>query len=185
MDETQGREDRRLSERIAAGDAGALEEVYDAYSGAVYRQALAILGSAADAEDVLQDVFLQLVRRPGTRAADVPIRDLKAYLLTAARHHACSALRRRRRCAPADDAEAVLSHPAAPSDGSSDRVAVREALQSLPVAQRQVVILKVYEELTFEEIGRRVQASVNTVASRYRYALQKLRKVLGDVTDAP
>jgi RNA polymerase sigma-70 factor, ECF subfamily len=180
MDETKGREDRRLSERIAGGDAGTLEEVYDAYSGAVYRQGLAILGSAADAEDVLQDVFLQLVRRRGG-----PIRDLKAYLLTAARHHACSALRRRRRCAPADDAEAVLSHTAAPSDGSSDRVAVREALQSLPAAQRQVVILKVYEELTFEEIGRRVQASVNTVASRYRYALQKLRKVLGDVTDAP
>lgn len=180
MDETKGREDRRLSERIAVGDAEALEEVYDAYSGAIYRQGLAILGCAADAEDLLQDVFLQLVRRRG-----VPIRDLKAYLLTAARHHACSALRRRRRCAPADDADAVLSHPGAPSDGSSDRVAVREALQSLPVAQRQVVILKVYEELTFEEIGRRVQASVNTVASRYRYALQKLRKVLGDVTDAP
>jgi RNA polymerase sigma-70 factor (ECF subfamily) len=180
MDETKGREDRRLSERIAAGDAGALEEVYDAYSGAVYRQGLAILGSAADAEDVLQDVFLQLVRRRGG-----PIRDLKAYLLTAARNHACSALRRRRRCAPADDPEAV-PWPSAPSpEPSSERVAVREALQSLPAAQRQVVILKVYEELTFEEIARRVQASVNTVASRYRYALQKLRKVLGDVTDAP
>jgi RNA polymerase sigma-70 factor, ECF subfamily len=180
MDETKGREDHRLSERIAAGDAGALEEVYDAYSGAVYRQALAILGSAADAEDVLQDVFVQLVRRHGG-----PIRDLKAYLLTAARHHACSALRRRRRSAPADDPEAVLSHQAPQTDSSGERAAVREALQSLPAAQRQVVVLKVYEELTFEEIGRRVQASVNTVASRYRYALQKLRKALGDVTDAP
>src|SRR5437763_1185735 len=95
MDEERARRDRRLGERIDAGDMGALEEVYDAYSTAIYRQALSILSSAADAEDVVQDVFLQLVRRRG-----YPIRELKAYLLTAARHQACSTLRRRQREAP-------------------------------------------------------------------------------------
>jgi RNA polymerase sigma-70 factor (ECF subfamily) len=61
---------------------------------------------------------------------------------------------------------------------------VREALQALPEEQREVVVLKVYDQLTFAEIGRTVRASVNTVASRYRYGLQKLRKVLGDSADA-
>jgi DNA-directed RNA polymerase specialized sigma24 family protein len=80
MAEDQAGQGRQWCERIDAGDVAALEAVYDAYAGAVYRQALAVLGSAADAEDVMQEVFLHLVRRRGS-----PIRDLKAYLLTAAR----------------------------------------------------------------------------------------------------
>lgn len=177
MDEEQARRDRRLSERIDVGDASALEEVYDAYSTAVYRQALAILGSTADAEDVVQDVFLQLVRRRG-----YPILELKAYLLTAARHQACSALRRRQREAPAEDLE-----PGWPGGAGDfgDRAAVRQALEALPAEQREVVRLKVYEQMTFAEIGRAVRASANTVASRYRYALGKLRKALGESIDVP
>jgi RNA polymerase sigma-70 factor, ECF subfamily len=178
MDRKRSQVDRELSERIAAGDTGALEELYDAYSGAIYRQALAILGSAADAEDVLQDVFLQLVRRRGD-----PIRDLKAYLLTAARHHACSSLRRRRRHAPDGAPEALMPPPACSLQPPEDLAVVREALRTLPAEQRQVVILRIYEELTFAEIGRAVRASVNTVASRYRYALKKLRQALGDAAD--
>jgi RNA polymerase sigma-70 factor (ECF subfamily) len=66
-----------------------------------------------------------------------------------------------------------------------DRVAVRQALAALPPEQREVVRLKVYEQLTFAEISRSVRASVNTVASRYRYALEKLRKALGEPADVP
>ena len=65
MNEERTRLDRRLADRIAAGKSAALEAVYDAYSGAIYRQALSILGCRADAEDVVQDVFLKLVRRRG------------------------------------------------------------------------------------------------------------------------
>lgn len=178
MNEEQARRDRRLAERIDAGDASALEEVYDAYSDAVYRQALAILRSAADAEDVVQDVFLQLVHRRG-----YPIRELKAYLLTAARHQACSALRRRQRESPAEGLESL--RPGHPGGDFGDRAAVRQALEALPAEQREVVRLKVYEQMTFAEIGRAVRASANTVASRYRYALGKLRKALGESIDAP
>ena len=180
MDEERAQKDRQLAERIGEGDFAALEEVYDAYSAAIYRCALAILGSTADAEDVLQDVFLQLVRRRGG-----PIRDLKAYLFTAARHQSCSSLRRRWHDERGWDAEVA---PAAPEDGPerfADRYVLREALQALPSEQREVVVLKVYEQLTFEEIGSAVKASINTVASRYRYALQKLRKALGDSLDVP
>jgi RNA polymerase sigma factor (sigma-70 family) len=178
MDEERARLDRRLADRMAAGDEQALEEIYDAYAGAIYRQALSILSSRSDAEDVVQDVFLKLVRRRGG-----PILDLKAYLLTAARHQACSSLRR---SAPVDlvaDPETVFTPTHAHSESRLDRQDVREALEALPPDQREVVVLKVYEQLTFEEISRRVRASANTVASRYRYALKKLRRSLGDSAD--
>jgi RNA polymerase sigma-70 factor (ECF subfamily) len=178
MDEERAHADRRLGVRIDAGDMGALEEVYDAYSTAIYRQALAILACAADAEDVVQEVFLQLVRRRG-----YPIQNLKAYLLTAARHQACSTLRRRQREA-GDPSEDEAPWPGS-AGGLSDRMAVRQALEALPPEQQEVVRLKVYEQLTFAEISRSVRASVNTVASRYRYALEKLRKALGEPADVP
>jgi RNA polymerase sigma-70 factor, ECF subfamily len=179
MDEDRSSRDRRLTERIAGGDSeapgAALEELYDAYAGAVYRQALSLLGSSADAEDVVQEVFLKMVRRRGG-----PIWEPKAYLLTAARHEACSSLRRRQRGAPADDVEVRFAGSPPAFDSGTDPAAVREALAALPVKQREVVVLKVYEQRTFEEIGQMLKTSINTVASRYRYALKKLRQALGD-----
>src|SRR5687767_7129049 len=111
MDEERSARDRRLAERVAGGDEAALEEAYDAYAGAVYRQALSLLSSAADAEDVVQEVFVRLVRRRGG-----PILELKAYLLTAARHEACSFLRRRQREARADDGETSLLELSLPQE---------------------------------------------------------------------
>jgi RNA polymerase sigma-70 factor, ECF subfamily len=175
MNEETSRRDRELAARINDGDPAALEALYDAYAGAVYRQALAIVGCAADAEDVLQDVFLKLVRRRGG-----PIQDVKAYLLTSARHQAYSILRQRRR----EPRDSDLDLDAFPSligrEERAETTAVQNALQTLPSEQRQVILLKVYDQLTFEEIGRAVRASVNTVASRYRYAVKKLRQALGD-----
>jgi RNA polymerase sigma-70 factor, ECF subfamily len=175
MADGRAREDRRLAERIGAGDAGALEALYDAHAVAVYRQALAVLGSTADAEDVVQEVFLNMVRRRGG-----PITDVRAYLLTAARHQACSILRERRRD---EEGQPLLVERPSRSDDpaeAADRHVVRQALLALPAEQRQVVMLRIYEQLTFEEIGRAVKVSLNTVASRYRYALKKLRQALGD-----
>src|SRR5688500_1756974 len=126
MDKERARKDRELADRIEAGDAAALEELYDTYAAAVYRQALGVLGCAADAEDVVQDVFLKLVRRRGG-----PVRELKAYLLTAARHQATSGLRRRQREAPDDALEAVPSAHCDPG-ASTDFTLVREALEALP-----------------------------------------------------
>jgi RNA polymerase sigma-70 factor (ECF subfamily) len=176
MAEGHADRDRQWCERIEAGDITALEAVYDAYAAAVYRQAMAALGSVTDAEDVVQEVFLHLVRRHGGR-----IRDLKAYLLTAARRQSFSVLRRRRQEAPEAGLEAPV--PAAGPSAFAEGETIRQALQALPSPQRDVVVLKVYRQLTFEEIGRVVRAPANTVASRYRYALQKLRRALGDSCD--
>jgi RNA polymerase sigma-70 factor, ECF subfamily len=175
MDEESSRRDRLLAARIGGGDAQALEELYDAYATALYRHALAIVGCASDAEDVLQEVFLKLVRRRGG-----PIQELRAYLFTAARHEAFSVLRRRQREARTTHLDTDALPAAGCLHASAARTAVRDALQALPSEQREVVVLKIYEQLTFEEIGRAVRASANTVASRYRYAIKKLRQALGD-----
>jgi RNA polymerase sigma-70 factor, ECF subfamily len=123
MDEERARQARLLARRIAAGDEQALEAAYDAFSGVVYRQALALLGSASDAEDVLQEVFLKLVRRRGD-----PIRDLPAYLLTAARHQSLSILRRRGRETLEGDMASLDLPPASPHAEFCEAEAVREAL---------------------------------------------------------
>src|SRR5262249_39245031 len=123
MDEESSRRDRQLAARISDGDPAALEALYDAYAGAVYRQALAIVGGASDAEDVLQDVFLKLVRRRGG-----PIQDVRAYLFTAARHQAYSTLRQRRR-EPRDSDLAVDALPSLVCrEEFSETTAVRDAL---------------------------------------------------------
>lgn len=162
--------DRSWAERLFQGDTLALEEIYDAYSGPLFHQALALVGSTSDAEDVLQNVFLKVVqRRTGS------IRDLKSYLFTAVRHEAYSSLRRRKKELLSEET-GMISRPSPRSDNDE----VEEALLSLPPEQREVVLLKVYDQMTFEEIGRVVKTSANTVASRYRYALKKLRELLGE-----
>lgn len=79
-----------LVERLAARDVSALADVYDVHAAVVYRLLLAILGHQQDAEDVLQDVFLALLN-----ARSRHIRNLRAYVLAAARNRAISLLRRR------------------------------------------------------------------------------------------
>lgn len=179
---TMGRADMRskaialeddLARRIAGGDAHALEQAYDAYSAAVFRHALAILGCAADAEDVLQEVFLKLAKRRGGTIAN-----LRAYLFAAARNEAYSLLRRCRRERVGLEPDAVWSPERAEQMDPAEACALSRALNGLPPEQREVVVLKVYEQLTFEEIGELLHAPMNTVASRYRYALQKMRCAL-------
>jgi RNA polymerase sigma-70 factor (ECF subfamily) len=175
MTDDISRKMQALARRIDAGDMDALEETYDVYAAAVYRQALAILGAPSDAEDALQEVFLKLVKRRGGE-----IRDLRSYLLTAARHEAYTLLRRRKRESVGYEADVALSEEPGRSRSFLEAEIARNALLRLPPEQREVVNLKVYEQMTFQEIARIVKASANTVASRYRYAMKKLREALGD-----
>jgi len=158
--------------RLARGDLSALGNIYDRHGRLVYRCALAILGSQADAEDAASTVFLRLARQ-GQRAAR--IRDLRRFLVAAARNEAISMLRRRRRQRDALERGAFLE-PA--PDAQAERDALEGALAALPREQREVVVLKVFEGMTFAEIGRLVGVSPNTAASRYRYAIEKLRVML-------
>lgn len=155
-------------------DAGAddLGRLYDRLGVSLYRYALMILTDRAAAEDVLHDVFSRLAsRRPRG------IVSIDGYLRLAVRNACFDALRRRKRAA-VDDA-AMLLEPAVEGVDPAERLALESALRSLRADQREVVHLKVYEGLTFQEIADLTSTSINTVAGRYRYALDKLRVALG------
>ena len=166
--------DRTLLRRLAAGDASALGALYDRHATGLFRWVLARGLPRGDAEDLLSECFVALVDR-GERAGE--IEDVGAYLFAVARHHLA---RRGRR--PEPEALDLIAEPAA-SNAPADALAIREALADLTPEQREVVVLKVWQGRTFDEIGRLLGISPNTASSRYRYALEKLRAALGETED--
>lgn len=153
--------------------------MWDRYAADLLAVLQALLGSRHDAEDVLQAVFVRIVRK---RRHVARAGCLDAYVHQMARNEAISFLRRRRRPSAELDAEPWLL-PVATDDRTDELVEeVQTALARLPRKQREIVVLKVYRDKTFREIARILDVSLNTVASRYRYALEKLRSLLRDCT---
>ncbi|HUT74662.1 MAG TPA: RNA polymerase sigma factor [Armatimonadota bacterium] len=159
----------------ATGARADLGGLYDGHAAAVYRLLLAVLRSPEDAQDALGEVFLKAARRDWRR-----IRNPRAYLLASARNQAISMLRRPHREQPTDPSHACFFDASCLDQEQALPVERAEgALRELPPDQREVVVLKVYEGLTFAEIAAITRARPNTVASRYRYAIEKLRRALG------
>lgn len=163
-----------LMGRLAAADPAALAEFYDRYAGLVNALALRILRDGADAEDVVQEVFLQAWRQADRfdTARGTP----EAWLCTMARSRALDRLRRRvsRREDP-DEAAPVTT--AAPRNEVA--LAVRKALASLSDDQRRALELAYYEGLTQSEIAARLEEPLGTVKTRMRTAMIRMREVLG------
>jgi RNA polymerase sigma-70 factor, ECF subfamily len=163
-----------LLRALAAGDELAFEALYDDFATRMYRVALRILGSREDAEDVVQEVFLATVR---SRERLDDVRDLAAYLFASLHHAAGRCALRRTRAVPVsptaiDEVEAPVEQ--APSD-CPDWHRLHQAIRSLPEEQREVLVLKIDGNLTFAQIAKIVGVSISTAASRYQYALKKLK----------
>lgn len=150
------------------GPATHVGRLYDQYGASLYRYALMLLADHAAAEDAIQQVFARLVARP--RAID----EGEHYLRRAVRNECYSALRSR---VPLS-VDAPLLEPAAPPTSPEERMSLEAAIRELPIDQREVIHLHVFEGRTFQEIATLAGESINTIASRYRYALQKLRQAL-------
>ena len=164
-----------LAESLAAGDPDAFAALYDRLARRLLSTARTMTGSIPDAEDAVHDLFVELARSRGRLSA---VADLDAYVFTMLRHAVSKRRRRRdvdRRAIDSIATERLraggLVEPAAacPDD------AVAAALASLPPEQRDTVALKIDGGLTFAEIAAVMRTSPNTAASRYRYALEKLR----------
>lgn len=153
-----------------------LARLYDTHAAGLYRLLRRMAGSEADARDLLQDVFVKLARQGIGKNCGHE----RGYLFCLARNLAIDWLRRRQTAARIDDRlrsetlEADLHDHA----GERDDEQLTAALDALPVEQRVVVHLRIWEEMTFEELGRVLEIPANTAASRYRYALEKLRAQL-------
>jgi RNA polymerase sigma-70 factor (ECF subfamily) len=153
----------------APGDR--LAELYDRHAAALFRYAVVLVADRTAAADVVQQVFLKAAR--GGAGADPA-----AYLRRAVRNECFSLLRARRR----EIVKAVDAHLLELVEGAdeqpAERIALEQALRTLPPEQREVVHLKVWEGMTFQEIAEATDETLNTAASRYRYAMEKLRAQL-------
>lgn len=156
---------------LIAGKESAFELLYDRLGARLLRVAKSICGSHAEAEDVVQDALINLIKL-GARLADV--QNLEGYLFTSVQRGAVARASRRRK--ERDIAEKIDVQSS--TEESGDGESLERMLSKLPEDQRMVVALKIDGELTFEEIGAVLQISANTAASRYRYALEKLRHSL-------
>lgn len=166
-----------LIERIRAGDEAAMAEMYDRYSGIVYGVALRVLGNASAAEDVLQEVFLQLWRNP--LAFDANRGKLPVWLAVIARNRAIDHLRRR----PIEDdiAELPISTGVNLEDESAQRLAVekiRGALGRLPAEQRRALEMAFFEGMTHTEIAGKTGEPLGTIKTRIRAGLLAVRKAV-------
>src|SRR4051794_27443712 len=146
----------------------------------VYAAAYGVLGDAALAQDVVQDVFLRVWRRPG--AFDPQRGDLGAYLRLMARSRALDLWREgqvRGRAADrlklVTDEQADDEHPAVLAERAGDRSELVAALRQLPAAQREALVLAYWGGLTADQIARRVDVPLGTAKSRIRLGLTRLR----------
>jgi RNA polymerase sigma-70 factor (ECF subfamily) len=168
--------DADVVRRLADGEREALSEIYDRYAGLVNGIARRILKDSAEAEDVVQTVFVQVwqqAHRYSAARGTVP-----AWLCTLARTRALDSLRTRLSRREASH-EAVAE--AGVASGAEDRMAVHQALSSLPEHQRQTLELAYFEGLTQNEIAERLGQPLGTVKTRARAALRRLRTTLKPV----
>jgi RNA polymerase sigma-70 factor (ECF subfamily) len=134
-----------------------------------------MLGRPEAAEDGLQELFLNLARSRGKLGH---VRSIRAYLFAMLRHAIWRRFRRNGSGESTVDPATVFQRPGPrglPEGAASD---IESALAKLPAEQREVIVLKVYQDMTFPEIAEVTGASANTATSRYRYALDRLRTLL-------
>jgi RNA polymerase sigma-70 factor (ECF subfamily) len=174
-------EDRTLIDRITRGDGAALRALYDRCAPRALAIAQRILGGRAEAEEVVQETFIQVWKQ--AESYDVRRGGAMAWVVTIARSRAIDRLRSR---AAADRAEAQLEEvdppaPVAPAEeveGRELREHVRRALATLPDDQRSVLELAYFQGLTQSEIASRLGNPLGTVKTRVRLGLARLAAIL-------
>jgi len=170
----------RDAERVAAlisGDEKAMARIYDGYSSLVYSVALRVTGDSGAAEDILQEVFMQLWRNPA--AFDSRRGSLPAWLAVITRHRAIDVLRKRR--PESDIVDVVVSsntNLASETERNLTVAKVRETLGGMPLAQRSVLEMAFFDGLTHTEIAAKTGEPLGTIKTRIRTGLLALREAL-------
>ncbi len=154
-----------------------MAQLYDRYSSVVYAVALRVLADTAAAEDVLQEVFMQLWRTPGS--FDASRGSLGPWLAVIARNRAIDVLRKRR---PESDIDDVVVSVEPDMAGDAERARamekVRGALGAMPSPQRSALEMAYFEGLTHTEIAAKTGEPLGTIKTRIRTGLLALRKVM-------
>lgn len=152
-------------------DGDMIETLYRRHSPSLVLFVAALTGDRSRAQDVVHQVFARLLAQGNISRAEDP----KAYLFTCVRNATLNDAKARRREVPLDPVEAWFEPP---DRDYAAELNLRRALDALADEQREVLVLHVWGELTFFEIGEVLGVSANTAASRYRYALARLRRTM-------
>ena len=171
-------EDDVLRRKFMRGSDEALTLIYEKHLDSMLTLAMGLLNDASVAEDVVQDVFVSFAQsRHNLRA----LGSLSGYLATSVVNRVRDHRRRQRRRAGTSADGRVCAEPMGPEQAvilSEQAKLLTQAVAALPEEQREVVLLRLKADMKFRDIAKLQQTSVNTVLSRYRYGLEKLRSTL-------
>ena len=184
--------DDELMAAFIVGDAAAMETLYLRYRQSVYSWLLRMTGDAAEAEDIYQDVWLKVIRS----ASNYRSGNFRAWLWQIVRNNTTDRMRKKSPslvldapvCAAGEGEHTVvdqLSDDAAANalmqiEESERKSAVCDAIDALPAAQREVVLLRITGELSFKEIADMLAAPIGTVLARMHNAVKSLKAALAE-----
>ena len=182
------REDKALISRLLERDEGALREVMSTYGGLVFAMAKRVVADPTMAEEVAQDAFLALWRRPSSYNSDRG--SLQSFLLGVTRNKAIDLVRheeslKKTKVALITEAEATSEGESGnePVVGMEERDELRAALSSLSDVQREAVVLAYFGGRTYREVAEELGIPEGTAKTRLRDGLSKLRQVLSNRTE--
>ena len=171
--------DRRLAHRLSRADPDALRQIYHRYKDDLLTVAMALLADPHAAEDCVHDVFVHFAGAPADMRAT---RNLRGYLMRCVANRAKNLIKRQQ-LQPVHPIEERAN--ADEQDCPENRLIVSEesmrifkVMTKLPAEQREVVSLHIHGQMKFREIAEQLDVSINTVQSRYRYGIEKLRSLL-------
>lgn len=172
-----------LIRQVANQDREAFSQLYDRFSSLVFSLSMRILRVRSDAEDLLQEVFMQVWRQ--AKSYSVERGSPEAWIINIARSRAIDKIRSIRRMEKSfvlteDPARAESTENVESSAAESEvRLTMNSALATLPEAQRKVLELAYFEGLTQTEIAAKLSEPLGTVKTRMRSGIQRLRDILG------
>ncbi len=171
-------DDFALLSRVRSGDQGAMAALFDRYSGVLYSVALRVLKDPGQAEDIMQDIFIQVWRKPDAFASGRG--SLGGWLAVVTRNRAIDLLRKRR---PSDSVEDVVliskTNTALEAERNVLMEKVRVVMAELPPDQKTSVELAYFDGMSHTEIAEKTGEPLGTVKTRIRLAMITLRKALG------
>ncbi len=173
-------EDKLLIWKFKSGDEAALARIYEKYKGDLLRIAAGLLNQTSVAEDIMHDVFVTLAQSADKLKLSG---NLKGYLATCVvnRVRNSNRVQIRQQAVGLDETGPVVTDSDKPERWivrNEELDKLNDAMSQLPYAQREVVILHIQGGMKFRAIAKSQNASINTVQSRYRYGLDKLRSLL-------
>ena len=173
-------EDKLLIWKFKHGDKDALQRLYEKYKNDLLKLAIALVNDVSTAEDVVQDVFVVFARS----ADKIQLRgNLKKYLITCVANRIRNQIRdqQRHKTSGIDELDWAVSDINRPDQWailSEELERLRNALAQIPYEQREVITLYMQANMTYRQIAKIQNASINTIQGRYRYGLNKLRSIL-------